>query len=151
MHSSAVKLQPLITAWPHHFLLERFAPVLPAALSLVPPRPEDPLAPAPAPSRDTRGRFTPTVRAPPGCQWLEIWAQPLQSQHRRRALAYLPLPFLTASFIKPQALRMGERTKSEKAVIIFPHQTHMIETQPRLLSLNAWKCLKHFPFLNPFV
>ncbi len=39
---SAVKLQPLITAWPHRFLLERFTHVLPAAQSPVPPQPEDP-------------------------------------------------------------------------------------------------------------
>lgn len=42
MHFSAVKLQPLITVWPHRFLLERFAHVLPAVQSLVPPQPEDP-------------------------------------------------------------------------------------------------------------
>lgn len=42
MHFSVVKLQPLITVWPHRFLLERFAHVLPAVQSLVPPQPEDP-------------------------------------------------------------------------------------------------------------
>lgn len=83
MHFSAVKLQPLITAWPHRFLLERFAHVLPAAQSLVPPQPEDPSLSLPLCTFTGHPRMVHGTRpcvSEPSVAWALVQAPPKSTQ-----------------------------------------------------------------------